>query len=436
MKVYKFGGASVRDADAVRNVGDILENHVDGEVWVVVSAMGKTTNALEAILEAYRHGFDNKERLVSNLLEFHRDIIDELFPFGENEIWNELDALFGDLGKHLENVGNIPLKQSYAEIVAIGELLSTRIVSAHLEKRGILNAWLDAREVIHTGAEPIEAKVDMDCSRLAILSVRENLLEEGGLNRQGQLVVVTQGFIGGHDGTTTTLGREGSDYTGGILAWSMDAEDLTIWKDVPGMLNADPKYYPQAEVIERLSYKEAIELSYYGASVIHPKTLKPLQNKAIPLHVRSFVEPALSGTFIHTDDRLDTHRTSYIFKQSQVLLSIIPLDFSFIMEENISDIFKLLSSHGLKANLIQNSALSFSICMDDRSEEVDLFRKELTKKFKVLYNQGLSLLTVRHYNDLTLEELIMDREVLVEQRSRQTARFVLRGGFSLSSSSS
>ena len=432
MKVYKFGGASVKDAESVRNVGEIIQKKVDGELWMVVSAMGKSTNALETLLEAYTRDFENKELLFTQLKDFHAEIMTDLFPFGENEVWNETDSLFIELRTTLEEAPEMKHPEAYAAVVSIGELLSTRIVSAYLDSIGTLNTWIDARDHIHTDKRFLEAKVDLDRSKESLLHTRTNLISEGGINRSEELLVITQGFIGSCEGSTTTLGREGSDFTGGILAWSLEAEELSIWKDVPGMLNADPKYYPNAEIIERLSYREAIELSYYGASVIHPKTLKPLQNKAIPLYVRSFIDHDAAGTVIHLDEGQDSMRPSYIFKQGQVLLSIRPLDFSFIMEENISEIFRLMAEHGLKADLIQNSALSFSICMDDRGASVDTFRQELSKQFEVRYNQGLSLFTIRHYNEEIIERLLNEREILVEQRSRQTARFVLRGGFNLS----
>ena len=432
MKVYKFGGASVRDAQAVKNVAKIIEGFARDEVWVVISAMGKTTNGLETLLEAYRNDFQNKEALLEDLKSFHSKIMRELFPFGENEVWNETDQILKELKEALEASVGRGDRSDYAEVISKGELLSTRIVSAYLINAGILNEWVDARELILTDPRAEDARVDMEKSKRAILAKRETVLQSGGLQKEGQMVVVTQGFIGSSDGKVTTLGREGSDFTGGILAWSLDASELSIWKDVPGMLNADPKYFPDAEILEDLSYKEAIELSYYGASVIHPKTLKPLQNKHIPLYVKSFVEPELKGTTIHMDEERDHLRPSYIFRQNQVLLSISPLDFSFIMEDNMSDIFKRLSDQGLRANLVQNSALSFSICMDDKSGKVDRFREELATEFKVRYNQGLSLITIRHYDEETIDRLLDGRDVLVEQRSRQTARYVVRGGFSLS----
>jgi aspartate kinase len=433
MKVYKFGGASVKDAGAVRNVAEIIESYAEGEVWVVVSAMGKTTNALESALEAYRHDFENKEAIVDSIWSYHESLMTELFPFGENDVWNEVEEVFTQLRAALVEAKGRDDRTDYAEVISKGELLSTRIVSAYLQKAGILNEWADARGLIHTDERAEDANVDMEKSQKSILAKREEFLTSGGLHKDGELVVVTQGFIGAHKNRVTTLGREGSDYSGGILAWSLDAEELSIWKDVPGMLNADPKYFPDADILSELSYREAIELSYYGASVIHPKTIKPLQNKAIPLYVRSFLKPELDGTRIHLDQGQDRLLPSYIFRQDQVLLSISPVDFSFIMEENMSEIFRMIAERGLRANLVQNSALSLSICMDDKGKKVDDLRDELSAQFRVRYNQGLSLLTIRHYDEAIIEKLLAARVVLVEQRSRQTARFVLKGGFSLSS---
>ncbi|NND94813.1 MAG: aspartate kinase [Flavobacteriales bacterium] len=433
MKVYKFGGASVKDAEAVRNVGRIIEKYGEVEVWVVVSAMGKTTNALETILDAYRFNFNNKEKLVESLWGYHENIMHELFPFGEDIVWNEAEEIFSELKIALENAEGRDDRTDYAEVISKGEMLSSRIVSAYLQSIGILNEWVDARDLIHTDNRPEDASVEMEKSKRSFQAKREELLTSGGLHKEGELVVLTQGFIGSHNGKVTTLGREGSDFTGGIIAWSLNAKELTIWKDVPGMLNADPKYFTDAEVLREMSYREAIELSYYGASVIHPKTIKPLQNRSIPLFVRSFIHPELEGTRIHENDKHDDERASYIFKQDQVLISISPVDFSFIMEENMSEIFRLLAKHALRANLVQNSALSLSICMDDKGKKVDSFREELSDQFRVRYNQGLSLITIRHYNEPTIDKLLRDRVILVEQRSRQTARYVVRGGFTQSS---
>lgn len=429
MKVFKFGGASVKDAAAVRNVAEIIKSQADDDIAVVVSAMGKTTNALEKVLQAYSANESDKENKLKEVQVFHYDIMNDLFPFNEDDAWAEVGSVFKELEETLATIDPLRPERDYDKVVSLGEIISTYIVSSHLENVGIINTWLDAREVISTDCTYREAKVDMKETQRRLGRIWNEIVSETSIMSSDHRVMVTQGFIAGCEEGTTTLGREGSDYTGAILAWALDATELSIWKDVPGMLNADPKFYPEAKTLSSLSYKEALELSYYGASIIHPKTIKPLQNKNIALYVRSFMDPETEGSIIHSDDSADTHLPSYIFKQDQILMSIIPEDFSFIMEENISRIFALLAELGLKANLMQNSALSFSICLDDIPSKVDRFREELSKEFKVLYNQGLSLLTVRHYNEQTLSELLNGREILLEQKSRQTARFIIKGGF-------
>jgi aspartate kinase len=430
MKVYKFGGASVKDAAAVKNVAKIIQDHAEDDIWVVVSAMGKTTNALESLLEAYRQGLDTRAQILEQIEEYHREVLDGLFPFSGHDVFLSLNKTMEKLKETMEKRAMEEYDKIYDTVVAFGEDLSAMILSAYLDERSLLNTWVDAREVIITDSRFREGKVDFVKTGKKVKERWNNIVESTNITGKGLLI--SQGFIGSDGKNTVTLGREGSDYTGAILAWSLGATELTIWKDVPGMLNADPKFYPGAERIPSLSYQEATELSYYGASVIHPKTLKPLQNKGIPLYVRSFMNPAAEGTVIHHDESQDHSHPSFIFKQAQVLISITPQDFSFIAEDNMSQIFALLSKHGLKANLMQNSALSFSICMDDRGKRVEEFMEECRVNYKTLYNQGLSLLTVRHYDEETLARLLKNREVLVEQRSRKTARFVLKGGFNLS----
>ena len=430
MKVFKFGGASVKDAAAVKNVGKIIKMHLDDDLWVVVSAMGKTTNALETLLEAYRQGLDNRVQILEQIEAYHREILDGLFPFSGHDVFLNLNKTMERLQDTLEKRALEHYDTIYDTIVAFGEDLSAMILSAYLDEKSYLNTWVDARDIIITDNTFREGKVDFVKTGKKVKERWNSIVESTNITGKGLLI--SQGFIGSDGKNTITLGREGSDYTGAILAWSLGASELSIWKDVSGMLNADPKFFPEAERIPSLSYQEATELSYYGASVIHPKTLKPLQNKGIPLYVRSFMDPSAEGTVIHHDESKDHSHPSFIFKQSQVLLSITPQDFSFIAEDNMSQIFALLAKYGLKANLMQNSALSFSICMDDRGKRIEEFIKECQESYKVLYNQGLSLLTVRHYDEETVERLLKNREVLVEQRSRKTARFVLKGGFNLS----
>jgi len=427
MKIFKFGGASVKDAAAVRNVVKIINAHEGEDIWIVVSAMGKSTNHLEKILSAYWQEDGEKEVHFKRFKAFHRDIINELFPFSEQDILREVNLRFKELKTELESLDRSDYDKSYDAIVSVGEWLSTKIVSAHLAQAGVNNEWLDAKSLIATSDTHREGEVDWELSRKQIVKAWEN--EQQSHSVMGARCMVTQGFVGACSGVPTTLGREGSDYSAAIIAWCLDAKEVTIWKDVPGVLNADPKYYPEAERLHNISYREAIELSYYGASVIHPKTIKPLQNKKIPMHVRSFVDIDAPGTVISTDLSKDGLMPCYIFKSNQVLISISPVDFSFIMEEGMSNIFKKMRSLRLRANLLQNSALSFSVCLDDKGKRIDELISLLGTEYRVLHNRGVSLLTIRHYDDATMNRVLDGREVLVEQRSRQTARFVVKGEF-------
>lgn len=413
MKVFKFGGASVKDADAVRNVARVIRHFPDEQVLVVVSAMGKTTNALEAVWKAWVKE-EPIEDLLDGPLEFHLHLIDQLFESG-NPLKQEVQHLFNDLGAIVALTAGGDHNRCYSQVVAFGELLSTKIVSAFLEQEGLENAWLDAREIVKTSSTWRDANVDWRASAMA-------------LKAQGDLgaLTITQGFIGSDDsGQTTTLGREGSDFSAAIFAYLLDAESVTIWKDVQGMFNADPNKFDDTVLLPKISYREAIELSYFGASVIHPKTVKPLQNKDIPLYVRSFQDVGVAGSEIQSDGSEDHLVPSYIFKPDQMLISITPRDLSFIVESHLSDIFSLFAQASVKIELMQNSALSFSVCVDDTERAHELIQK-LRLNFEVRYNDGLELVTIRHYNEATLDELSKGRELILEQRSRSTARLVLR----------
>lgn len=421
MKVFKFGGASVKDASAVRNVSRILSLYTQDQLIVVISAMGKTTNALEAIVDALWKRDEQKYlQLVEERHQFHLTIVGELFPESHYTIYHELEALFDGLkNRYLQPLSD-NYNFEYDQIVSLGEVVSTMIVEAFLKEEGHATVWADARKLIRTNHEYREGEVDWAKTETLI---RERLLPELKLKR----IAVTQGFLGHtSEGFTTTLGREGSDFTAGILAWCTDAESVTIWKDVPGMLNADPKWFDNTVKLDKISFKEAIELSYYGATVIHPKTIKPLQNKGIELHVKSFIDPDAEGTVIQASGTFDHLVPSFIFKMDQVLMSFTPKDFSFIVEENLGDIFQLLAQKGVKINLMQNSALSFSIVFDrskiDPAQLVDLF-KDL---YEVRYNEGLELVTIRHYDQATIARVTENKESLVEQRTRQTIRIVMK----------
>lgn len=419
MQVFKFGGASVKDADGVKNVAEVLKQFPSQKISVVVSAMGKTTNALERLAKAYFYKVENAEKVLEEIKSYHFDICNHLFPSTSHPIYNELENTFVELYWAIEDEPTQGFDFEYDQIVSMGEIISTKIVSAYLNEIGLKNKWIDVRGIIQTDNSYREGKVDFE-------------LTESLVNRDLQPIfntfdiIVTQGFIGGtSENFTTTLGREGSDYTASILAYCLNANNVTIWKDVPGVLNADPKWFSHTKKIDELSYHDAIELTYYGATVIHPKTIKPLQNKNIPLYVKSFLKPKDEGTVIR-DGEKRLNIPSYIFKIDQVLISIQPKDFSFIAEDNLSDIFEVFSKHGVKINLMQLSAISFSVCCDDHAEKIKTLVSELQQQFKVLYNSGLELMTVRYYTQETLDILTTNKIILLEQRSRFTVQMVMK----------
>ena len=422
MKVFKFGGASVKDANAVINVSEILTLYAGQQIIVVVSAMGKTTNKLEEILHSIQVQDRTKfEQEIDELQSYHHAIIHELFKGNETPIFQKIDAIIEGINELYSNNKSENIPHLYDQIVSIGELLSSHIVNDYLVELGTKSSWLDARKMIRTDDRHQEANVDWAKSEELIQ------LEVNRAFKQSD-ILLTQGFIGHTaDGSTTTLGREGSDYSAGIFAYCCDAENVTIWKDVPGMLNADPKYFQNTKKLEKISFKEAIELSYYGASVIHPKTIKPLQNKNIPLFVKSFIEPLGAGTEIQSETKDDGLIASFIIKQEQVLFSITPKDFSFIDEQNLHGIFELLAKEQIKINLMQNSALSFSILVDAKKVSIPELLSVLKNTFNVKYNDNLELVTIRHYNTETIESICKDKIVISEQKTRHTARFVLKG---------
>lgn len=418
MQVFKFGGASVKDANAVKNVGDVLKFFPNEKICVVISAMGKTTNALERLTDAFFYKNGNAELILEEIKSFHFSICKELFQNPSHPIFNELENTFVELHWAIEDAPTHGYDFEYDQIVSMGEVISTKIVSAYLNEIGLNNKWIDARGIIQTDNTYREGKVDFDLTEN--LAKKELIPLFDALN-----IVITQGFIGGtSENFTTTLGREGSDYTASILAYCLSAKSVTIWKDVPGVLNADPKWFSKTKKIDELSYQDAIELTYYGATIIHPKTIKPLQNKQIPLYVKSFINPKESGTIIR-DGEKRLNIPSYIFKVHQILISLQPKDFSFIAEENLSDIFEIISKHQVKINLMQLSAISFSICCDNTSK-IKPMLEELQVLFKVLYNENVELMTVRYYNEQTLETLTKNKIVLLEQRSRYTVQMIMK----------
>jgi aspartate kinase len=421
MKIFKFGGASVKDAAAVRNVAEIVSLYDGQKITIVVSAMGKTTNKLEEIV----HALATKDRkifmaLVDDLLVFHETILGELFPERHYAVYAEMEAIFEALRLRFDQPFSDNYSFEYDQIVSIGEVLSSVILAAFLREKGFPAVWADARKLIRTDHLYQEGTVDWNKTA--------SLIQEHFLPLFSEVnIQVTQGFIGHTpEGFTTTLGREGSDYTAGIFAYCTNAESVTIWKDVPGMLNADPKYFENTIKLDQISFKEAIELSYYGASVIHPKTIKPLQNKDIPLYVKSFLDPTAPGTIIQKNSENDALIPSFIFKKDQVLFSFTTTNFSFIVEENLSDIFSRLAKINAKINLMQNSALDFSILIDRSKVDIHQVLELFKDTYSVKFNEGLTLITIRHYDQATIDRVTANKEIILEQKTRQTARIVVK----------
>ncbi|MDR1725955.1 MAG: aspartate kinase [Bacteroidales bacterium] len=415
--VEKFGGASVNSANAVQNVVKILKTQPSKTV-VVVSAMGKTTNSLEKILNSFIATHTLNEEVLNALILYHKNIINDLF--GNNYNKDYIMRLFDNIITMLFSYKEKDYDFLYDQIISFGELISSTIISQYLTFSGIKHRFIQAKDVIKTDNVFRSANVDWNLTTKKTDEIIVPALEEVDL-------ILTQGFIGStQNNLTTTLGREGSDYTAAILSYCLNAKDCTIWKDVSGVLNADPKRMTNTTKIDTLSYSEAIELSYYGATIIHPKTIKPLENRNIPLYVKSFLSPTNKGSMIcNCKTQLPT---SYIFKDNQVLLSIFPRDFSFIAEENISSIFAILAKHRIKVNLMQNSAISFSLCFDEDVNEkcFELLLNDLQKDYKVRYNCHLQLLTIRHYTQQSIDEQITGKKILIEQRSRTTAQYLLQ----------
>ncbi len=421
IEVYKFGGASVKDADAVRNVLRVLQRTATGKgevkKVVVVSAMGKTTNALEAIHRA-RYNRQDVRPMIAEVKQLHTAIAHDLFGDRE-EAKKPMYAMLDAMTEQVQEPLSGDFDRDYDQLVCYGELISTAIVHAFLCESGLKSAWIDARQVIRTDQRFRDARVDWNRSTQGAQALADVLEKKD--------FAVIQGFIAsGGLGVTTTLGREGSDFTAAILAFMLDAKSVTIWKDVPGMLNADPKIFPDAVMLPSISYREAIELAYYGASVIHPKTVKPLQNKNIPLHIRSFLNPLADGTLVYADAAHDADVPSYICKRDQVLISVSTRDFSFVVEDNLRDLFEILVALGIRIHLMENSAISFSMVTDHDAYKLEKLYAALQAQYEVRYNEGLTLLTIRHYTEAVLTRETAAREVLLEQRSRHTVRLVVR----------
>ena len=416
MKVFKFGGASVKDASGVKNLIRVLETTGYKDTLVVVSAMGKTTNALENIIETY---FDNKQSLNQQLLrlkEFHLKIVEELFEDKAAKLIQVVHDYFDELKIFFKNNKGPNYSFVYDQVVSYGELLSTTIIYHYFELKGWKSFWLDARDCIKTDDYYRSANLNWDQTQTFIKS-----------EAKGHQLIITQGFIGSNSNNfTTTLGREGSDYSAAIFAYALNAESVTIWKDVPGVLNGDPRVFNNTELLHQISYREAIELAFYGASVIHPKTLQPLQRKEIPLYVKSFENPKGVGTSVSKGKTLDPLIPCYIVKKGQVLLRLSSIDFSFIVEENISYIFGLLHEYQMPVELIQNSAISFSVCVNNKYMRLDELVLVLRSRFNVEVKENVDLFTIRHFNQNALKSILNNgKKILLEQRTEETAQFVL-----------
>ena len=415
MQIFKFGGASVKDAAGVRNVAKILENVGYTNTLIVISAMGKTTNALEVVVNSY---FKEQEKLAESIQvikDFHYHIIRELFTDENHPVYWKVDGLFAELTSFLERNKSPKHSFVYDQVIGFGELISTTIISQFLNDNGIKNTWIDVRNLVKTDSNYRDASIDWEETQSNIRThINKSLLN------------ITQGFLGSDANFfTTTLGREGSDYTAAIFAYCLNAESVTIWKDVPGVLNADPRYFEHTELLHKIPYKEAIELALYGASVIHPKTLQPLQQKEIPLYVRSFVNPTAEGSAVCNVSELTPKVPCFILKKDQILLSFSSRDFSFIVEEGISYIFNSLHNAKMKVSVIQNSAISFSVCVDNKFDTLAELLEKLEERFKVSVTDKVILYTIRHATQAAIQEVETGKIVLLKQVAADTVQIVV-----------
>lgn len=417
--VEKFGGASVNSADAVRNVKHILSLE-DKKRIVVISAMGKTTNKLENIVNMWFNDSTFYTQQYEELIEYHTNIIEDLFSGEESESCKvKINLLFIELKNRMLHIPNTDYNFLYDSIVSYGEKFSTTIVSEYLNACGLKNKLVSAVDLIKTDNNYRDANVNWELTRTNVKQTLEQIFPFVDM-------VITQGFIGGtKENLAVTLGREGSDYSAAILAHCMECKSMTIWKDVPGLLNADPKRVEKTTKLSSIPFKEAIELSYYGATIIHPKTIKPLENLSIPLYIKSFVNPKDEGSVICSNPEIVPVVPNYIFKDKQLLLSIFPKDFSFIAEKNIATIFDILAKNKIKVNLMQNSAISFSVCFDENRNILPQLLEDLQQDFKVRYNTQLQLITIRHYDQASIDDVLQGREKIIEQRSRRTVQFLV-----------
>ena len=410
MKVYKFGGASVKDADGIKNVARVLGSQGFERCVLVVSAMGKTTNFLEKVVQQYFAKLDYQHE-INEIKHNHLTIAKDLFE-ADHAVFKEISLLFDDVSAFLERNKSPNYSFVYDQVVSSGEMVSSKILSAFLNTQGFENSFLDAREYIKTDSTYREGVIDWEQTHRNIsdLDIEKSY--------------VTQGFIGSEsDNFTVTLGREGSDYSAAVFAYCLNAEMLTIWKDVPGVMTGDPRKFEDVSLLTHISYEEAIEMAYYGASVIHPKTLQPLQQKNIPFYVKSFLEPEKSGTKVGAADN-NCYEETYILKENQQLMRIATRDFSFIAEDHMSQIFSLLAKFKIKISLMQNSAISLALCLEDKYGRIDELNRELSQMFTTEIIRGVSLFTVRNADLQNLDSFYAGKNILLEQISKKTVQVV------------
>jgi len=413
MKVFKFGGASIKDISSIKNILKIISTYNEDRLVIVVSAMGKTTNALELVVHNYFNNKENLQASISEVYNFHLEIINNLFE-KSHPIFSDISKSFEKLNSFIKANKSPSYSFVYDQIVSLGELLSSRIIHHFLLNNNINCSFIDARNCIKTNSKYRGAKVEWNITNEKI----KDYISDSKIS-------VTQGFIGSDKNNfTVTLGREGSDYSAAIFAYVLNAESLSIWKDVPGLLNADPKFFNNTKLLNQISYSETIELAFYGASIIHPKTLQPLQKKEIPLLVKSFKNPQSKGTIISKGTDIEPLVPCYIFKQNLILLKLSSLDFSFMVEDNISDIFKELHKFKMKVDVIQNSAISFSVCFFDKYNKIKELIKNLEGKYKIDMHKNVSLFTIRHFDEKSIKKITNKRKLLLEQRTEKTVRLI------------
>lgn len=416
MNVFKFGGASTRDAEGVKNVLSVVRQSHENQLVIVVSAMGKMTNALEVVVADYFES-GNYQRALQVVYDFHLNILEELFPEAGHTVFSEVGKLFEEVIFFLKNTKSKNHAFVYDQVVSLGELVSSKIIWAYFKTQNLDCEWLDVRKCIKTDSNYRDAQVNWELTE-------KRTQKQVNPNK----ITLTQGFLGAEDTNnfTTTLGREGSDYTAAIFAYCLHAKSVTIWKDVPGVLNADPRYFSKTVLLRKISYKEAIELAFYGASVIHPKTIQPLQRKEIPLYVKSFLEPSKEGTCVGKSVPIEPEVSCFILKKNMTLISLSSLDFSFMMEDHIGDVFKWFHEFKIKVELIQNSAISFSVCISDKFNNLEPLLQKLREKFSVKWNENVTLYTMRHFDPLEIKTFRENKKVLLKQETQETVQLVVK----------